>query len=225
MQNTSSYLPRENYRPGFPKGWAPLSHFRAHGSCGALGVSLNLRDIPLSHPCASPKSLFVKMSLLLGMGRSWCSVYVLDLPTAQVCLFLVLWKSERVKWMGLVCFSKAAWNFMASTLLRGECVSGSSSVLPNCVFGCLCGRSRKSKKAWGRIWEICMILEVGDKGRRRYLRAEAAIPYLKKFVNWSNRVLNVTWPLLTEISIVCHGLAVPGHPLYLVDSPSASTVT
>lgn len=200
LQNTSSYLPRENYWPRFPKGWAPLSHFREHGSCGALGISLNVRDILLSYSWVSPKILFVKMSLSLWMGRSWCSVYVLgDLPTAQVCLLLVLQKSKGVKWLGLVCFSKAAWNFMAP-LLRGECVSGSSSVLPNWFFGSLCGRSRKSQIARGRIREICMILEIGDKGRRWYIRAEAAIPYLNKLVNWSNRVLNVTWPLLTEIN-------------------------
>lgn len=56
------------------------------------------------------------MSLLLGMGRSLCSVYVLgDLPTAQVCLLLILQTNKGVKWMGLVHFSMAAWNFIASS--------------------------------------------------------------------------------------------------------------
>lgn len=56
------------------------------------------------------------MSLLLGMGRSLCSVYVLgDLPTAQVCLLLVLQTNKGVKWMGLVHFSMATWNFIASS--------------------------------------------------------------------------------------------------------------
>lgn len=68
-------------------------------------------------------------------------------------------------------------------LLRGECVSGSSDVVPNWLFGSLYGRSRKSQIARGRIREICMILEIGDKGRRRYIRAEAAIPFLNKLVN------------------------------------------
>lgn len=137
---------------------------------------------------------------------------------------LLFWEKTR-EWNGWDWFTSARLyktSWPAVTLLRGECVSGSTCVLPNCVFY---GRSKQLKKAWGRIREICMILEIGDKGRRRYIRAEAAIPYLKKLVNWSNRVLNVAWPLLTEISIVCHGLEVPGRPLYLVDSPSTSTVT
>lgn len=125
----------------------------------------------------------------------------------------------------------SAWphetSWPAVILLRDECVSGSSSVLPSCGFGVLYRRSRKSKIAWGRITEICMILEIGDKGGKGYMREgkRRSHLYLKKPVNWSNRDLNVLRCLPTEVWTGFHGLMVPGHPPHLVNSPSAAVVT
>lgn len=71
-----------------------------------------------------------------------------------------------------------------------------------------------------------MILEIGDKGGREYIREDKRRhPYWKKPVNKGIRYLNVMRPLLKEESTAFHGLEVPGHPPHLVDSPSAAAVT
>lgn len=117
----------------------------------------------------------------------------------------------------------SAWphgtSWPAVILLRDVCVSGSSFVLPSCGFGVLYGRSRKSKIAWGRMWEICLVLEIEDKGRRAYIREgkrRRDHTHLKKPVNCSNRDLNVTRPLLTEVTTAFCELDVPGHPCHLL---------
>lgn len=156
----------------------------------------------------------------------WCVCVVEDLPTAQVCLLLVLQQAREWNGWGWLA---PAWphgtSWPAVILLRDECVSGSSSVLPSCGFGVLCGRSRKSKIAWGRFGDLYNTRNRRQRWDRVHKRGGEAIPYLKEPVSWGNRDLNVLRPLLTEASTALCGLAVPGHPPHLVDARSAAVVT
>lgn len=197
-----------------------------------LWMSETLLSLPFYWPplCFSWK-LAPKDGPLFGNGAGADVVFMFWRICQQLRFACSLFCKQAREWNG--------WGWLASArphgtpwpaviLLRDECVSGSSSVLPSCGFGVLYGRSRKSKIAWGRIREICVILEIGDKGGRRCIREDKRRrnhPHLKKPVNWGNRDFKVTRPLLTEVWTAFHGLEVRGHPSYPVDSPSAVAVT
>ena len=206
------------------------------GAAGLRDSSRNVRDPVLLHSLLSATlALFLKAC---SRRRSSCwewagaeDAFMFWRFCQQLRFACSLFCKQAREWNGWGWLA-SAWphgtSWPAVILLRDECVSGSSSVLPSCGFGVLYGRSRKSKIAWGTIRMVCTILGIGDKGGRGYVREDErrrGHSYLKKPVNWGNRDLNFTKPLLTEVSTVFHGLEVPGHPPHLVDSPSAAAVT